>query len=254
MSEEKALDISTPAIFKIVFTVLALIFLYLVRDVIVILFFAIIIASAVSPFANWLEQRKIPRLLGVLILYLALFGLLIFLLSLVVPVISFELGQLTRALPGFISDISGALEKAQQTATTRYFDFFSEIQNLLDGFSQFLQISAGSALNLIVNVFGGVLSFLAVIVISFYFSVMRQGVAGFIKSVLPTKYEDYIIGLWRRAEHKVGRWLQGQLLLALSVGLLVFIGLSLLNVKYALLLGIIAMILEDRKSSCRERV
>jgi predicted PurR-regulated permease PerM len=212
--------------------------------VIVILFFAIIIASAVGPFANWLEQKKIPRLLSVLVLYLALFGLLVFLLSLIVPVISSELGQLTQALPKFISSISGALEKAQQTTTTRYFDFFSEIQNLLDSFSQFLQISSGSVLNLIINVFGGVLSFVAVIVISFYLSVMRQGVAGFIKSVLPAKYEDYIIGLWKRAEHKVGRWLQGQLLLALSVGLFVFIGLSLLNVKYALLLGIVAMILE----------
>lgn len=73
---------------------------------------------------------------------------------------------------------------------------------------------------------------------------MKQGPAGFIRSVLPAKYEDYVISLWKRAEHKVGRWLQAQLLLALSVGFLVFVGLSLLNVKYALLLGIIATILE----------
>jgi predicted PurR-regulated permease PerM len=191
-----------------------------------------------------MEQRKFPRLLGVLLLYLALFGLLIFLLSLIVPFISLELSQLTQALPQFISNLSGALEKAQQTTSTRYFDFFSEIQNLLDGFSQFLQVSAGSALNLVVSIFGGVLSFIAIIIVSFYLSVMKQGPAGFIRSVLPAKYEDYVISLWKRAESKVGRWLQGQLLLALSVGLLVFVGLSLLNVKYALLLGIIAMILE----------
>jgi len=244
LPEQQTLDISTSAIFKVIFVILCFIFLYLIKDVLIILFMAIIIASAVGPFANWLEQRKIPRLLGVLVLYLALFGLLVFLLSLVVPFISLELGQLTQALPKFISNLSGALEKAQQTTTTHYFDFFSEIQNILDSFSQFLQISAGSALNLVINIFGGVLSFAAVIVISFYLSVMRQGPAGFIRSVLPAKYEDYVISLWKRAEHKVGRWLQGQLLLALSVGLFVFIGLSLLNVKYALLLGIVAMVLE----------
>jgi len=244
LAEHQTLDISTTAIFKIAFTILALTFLYLVRNVLVILFFAIIIASAITPFANWLEQKRIPRLLGVLLLYLTFFGLIVFFLSLIVPVISSELSQLTQALPEFISNISGALEKAQQTTTTRYFDFFSEIQNLLDSFSQFLQVSSGSALNLIINVFGGLLSFFAIIVISFYLSVMKQGVAGFIRSVLPTKYEDYIIGLWKRAEHKVGRWLQGQLLLALSVGLIVFVGLSLLKIKYALLLGIVAMILE----------
>jgi predicted PurR-regulated permease PerM len=242
--EQQTLDISTATIFKIVFTILALVFLYLVRNVIVILFFAIIIASAVNPFASWLEQRRIPRILGVLVLYLAIFSLLVFFLSLIIPIVSFELRQLTQALPGFISNISGALEKAQQTTTTRYFDFFSEIQNLLDSFSQFLQFYSGSALNLLVNIFGGILSFFAIIVISFYFSVMKQGVPGFIRSVLPAKYEDYIINLWKRVERKVGRWLQGQLLLALSVGLLVFVGLSLLKVKYALLLGIVAMILE----------
>jgi predicted PurR-regulated permease PerM len=244
LAEHQTLDISTTAIFKIAFTILALAFLYLVRNVLVILFFAIIIASAITPFANWLEQKRIPRLLGVLLLYLTFFGLIVFFLSLIVPVISSELSQLTQALPEFISNISGALERAQQTTTSRYFDFFSEIQNLLDSFSQFLQVSSSSALNLIINVFGGLLSFFAIIVISFYLSVMKQGVAGFIRSILPTKYEDYIISLWKRAEHKVGRWLQGQLLLALSVGLMVFVGLSLLKIKYALLLGIVAMILE----------
>lgn len=244
MAESQTLNISTSTIFKVIFIILCFVFLYLIKDVLIILFMAIIIASAVGPFANWLEQRKIPRLLGVLVLYLALFGLLIFLLSLVVPFISLEIGQLTQALPKFISNLSGALEKAQQTSTTHYFDFFSEIQNLLDSFAQFLQVSAGSALNLVVNIFGGVLSFIAIIIISFYLSVMKQGPAGFIRSVLPAKYEDYIISLWKRAEHKVGRWLQAQILLALSVGFLVFVGLSLFNVKYALLLGIVAMILE----------
>ena len=244
MADHSTIDIHTSAIFKVVFILLGLVFLYLVRDVIVILFLAIIIASAVGPFANWLEEKKIPRLLGVLILYLAFFGLVIFLLSLVVPFLASELGQLTQALPKFVSSLSGALEKAQQTTSSRYFDFFSEIQNLLDSFAQFLQVYSQSAINLVVNIFGGVLSFVAIIIISFYLSVMRRGIIGFISSVLPEKYESYIVGLWKRAEFKVGRWLQGQLLLALSVGLMVFVGLSLLGVKYALLLGILAMVLE----------
>ncbi len=244
MTDRQVIDIHTSAILKVIFIILALVFLYLVRDVIVILFLAIIIASAVGPFANWLEEKKIPRLLGVLFLYLAFFGLVIFLLSLVVPFLASELGQLTQALPKFVSSLSGALEKAQQTTSSRYFDFFSEIQNLLDSFSQFLQVYSQSAINLIVNIFGGVLSFVAIIIISFYLSVMRRGIIGFIGSVLPEKYEDYVVSLWKRAEYKVGRWLQGQLLMALSVGLIVFVGLSFLNVKYALLLGVLAMVLE----------
>ena len=243
-SDHQTIHIETGSIFKIIFIILALVFLYLVRDVIVILFFAIIIASAVGPFANWLEEKKFPRLLGVLLLYLAFFGLVVFLLSLIVPFIAVELGQLTQALPDFIYGLSGALEKAQQTTSSRYFDFFGEIQNTLDSFSQFLVAYSQSAFGLIINIFGGILSFVAIIIISFYLSVMRRGIMGFISSVMPEKYESYVIGLWKRVEFKVGRWLQGQLLLALSVGLMVFVGLSLLNVKYALLLGIVAMVLE----------
>ncbi|MBI4160378.1 MAG: AI-2E family transporter [Candidatus Yanofskybacteria bacterium] len=244
MAERQTIDIPASIIFKIIFIALGFVFLYLVRDVIVILFFAIIIASAISPFGDWLDKKKIPRILGVLALYLAFFGLLIFLISLVAPSLAFELNQLTKTLPEFVSDISGALEKAQQQDSSSYFDFFSEIQNQLDAFSQFLQISSRSAFNLVINIFGGVLSTIGIIVISFYLSVMRRGIFDFIQSVVPEKYETYVISLWKRTEFKVGRWLQGQLLLALTVGLAVFVGLSLFGVKYALLLGILAMALE----------
>ncbi len=218
--------------------------MYLLKDVILILFFAIIVASAVSPFASWLEKRHIPRLLGVLLLYLIVFGLILFLMSLVIPFFSIEVSELTQALPKFFNTLSGALDQVQQTTSTSYFDFLSEIQNLLDSFSQFLQVSSQSAINLIIGVFGGVLSFVSVVVISFYLSVTPHGITSFIRSVMPSKYEDYLIDLWHRSERKVGRWMQGQLLLALSVGLFVFIGLSLFGVKYALILAILAMVLE----------
>lgn len=238
------ISISTSTIMKVVFTLLLFVFVYLLRDVLIILFLAIVIASAIGPFTNWLEGKKVPRILSVLMLYVAFFSLFILLLSLVVPIISFEINQLSQALPKFVSNISGALEKAQQSANNRYFDFLGEMQNFLDSFSSLLQASSQSVISLVISIFGGLFSFLAVIVISFYLSIMRQGISGFIDSIVPEKYEGYIVSLWKRSEHKVGRWLQGQLLLSLSVGLFVFVGLSLLNVKYALLLGIIAMLLE----------
>ncbi len=246
MAERQALDIHIHAatIIKIIVIILFFLFLYLLRDVILILILSIIIASAVSPFADWLQKNKIPRLLGVLFLYLTFFSLVIFLLSLIVPFVSLQISDLTQALPKFIASISGALEKAQESTNSRYFDFLSEVQNILDNFSGFLQASSQSVLNILINIFGGVLSFLAIIVISFYLSVMKQGITSFLESVVPEKYENYVTGLWQRAERKVGRWFQGQLLLAMTVGLIVFVGLSLFQIKYALVLGIVAMMLE----------
>ena len=73
---------------------------------------------------------------------------------------------------------------------------------------------------------------------------MKKGIETFLGSVVPEKYEGYVIDLWKRSELKVGRWMQGQLLLALMVGLVVYIGLSIIGIKYALALGILAMVLE----------
>jgi predicted PurR-regulated permease PerM len=73
---------------------------------------------------------------------------------------------------------------------------------------------------------------------------MKNGIENFLASVVPERYEDYVTDLWRRVEVKVGLWLQGQMLLALIVGLLVFVGLTLLKVKFALLFGLLAMALE----------
>ncbi|MEK7615945.1 MAG: AI-2E family transporter [Patescibacteria group bacterium] len=231
------LEIEAKTVIKIILVILAFLFLYLLRDVLMVLLFSIIIASAVSPFASWLESKRVPRMVGVMLFYVLFFGLLVAFLSLAIPIVASELNQLTQTLPKLF-------EQVQQAGSSRYVDFVTEIQNFLESSSQFLQTTSSSIFSLLIDIFGGLISFISIIVISFYFSVMKQGVATFFKSILPATHEGYAIGLWKRAEAKVGKWLQGQLLLALIVGFVVFVGLSLLNVKYALLLGIIAMIFE----------
>lgn len=242
-AEKLNIDIQTAAILKIIFLIIIFWVLYLLRDILMILLLAIMIASAVGPFATWLDKKRFPRLLGVFLLYIVIFGLIFFLLSLVIPIVSGELSQLNAVVEQFVNTISGVLDKAQST-TNRYFDFLGEVQNLLEGSSQYLQALSQSVVGLVVDIFGGIFSFFAVIIISFYLSVMRRGIDTFIKSIVPEAYEDYVLNLWLKTEHKVGRWFQAQLLLALIVGLAVFIGLSLLDVRFALLLAILAMALE----------
>lgn len=243
-NQATTIRVETATFVKAIVVVLAILFLYLLKDVIFILFAAIVIASAVSPFANWMESKRIPRLLAVLVLYVALFSLVGFLLSLVIPIVSYELNQLTQTLPELLSSASSALQNAQQSGSLWYSHGISQLQNVLNSLAQSLNFSPQSALNFIIGTFERIISFIAIIVISFYFSVMRQGVMSFFGSVIPERFEPYVVNLWKRSEAKVGKWLQGQMLLALSMGLIVFVGLSLLHIKYALLLGIIALVLE----------
>ena len=235
--------ISTGTILRGILLILFFVFLYVLKDVIIIFLFAIIIASAITPFADWFDNRGFPRLLGVLLLFLVVSGLIIFLLSLVVPYIAGEVSQLSVTLPAVVERVSTSLEDVQK-GSPQYFDFVSEIQNILDSFSIFLQQSSQSVVSIIVRIFGGIMSFIAVLVISFYLSVMKRGIENFIESVVPAHQEAYIMDLWKRSEAKVGRWIQGQLLLALIVGLAVYIGLELMGIKFALLMGMLAMILE----------
>ena len=223
--------------------ILFFIFLYVLKDVIIIFLFAIIIASAISPFANWLDSKGFPRLLGVLILYLLLFGLFVLILSLIVPYVADEISQLSTTLPKIVERVSTSLENVQKESP-QYLDFISELQNILDSFSIYLQQSSQSVISIVINVFGGVMSFIAIVVISFYLSVMKRGIENFIESVVPAKQEAYVMDLWKRAELKVGRWLQGQLLLCLIIGLTTYIGLSLMGIRFALILSVIAGALE----------
>src|SRR3989344_6129868 len=164
MSEPRQiLDISTATIFKFVIIVLFFILLYLVRQVLYILLFAIII---------------------------------VFILTLVIPFVSQEIGQLTDDLPRFIAKITASLEIIK--GETGSFDIIGQLQTLLDSFSQFLQQSSQSAVGFIINIFGGVISFFGIVVISFYLSVMKKGIDTFLQSVVPDKYESYVVELWHR--------------------------------------------------------
>ena len=80
-------------------------------------------------------------------------------------------------------------------------------------------VIAGSCTKAASTVFGGVFSFILIIVFSFYFAVLETGVDDFLRIVTPRKYEAYVLDLWRRSRHKIGLWMQGQLLLALVFNL-----------------------------------
>lgn len=243
MPDHVHIEINTSTIVRAVLIILFFIFLYILKDVLIIFLFALIIASAISPFANWLDEKKFPRLLGVLLLFLVILSLIVALLSLIIPYVSQDISQLTSTLPQLVTKVSTSLEKVQQ-GSPQYLDFLSEIQNILQGFSDYLQQSSQSIIGLVISIFGGVMSAIAILIISFYLSVTKNGIESFLGSIVPEKYENYAINLWKRAEFKVGLWLQGQLLLGLIMGLLVYVGLSLMDIKFALILGFLAAILE----------
>ena len=84
--------------------------------------------------------------------------------------------------------------------------------------------------------------------LSFYLAVQEDGVGTFLKFVLPDRHEKYVIGLWKRVQAKIGLWMQGQLILAVVVGLLVYLVLAIfgqtLHVGNPVLLAFLAGVFE----------
>ena len=79
---------------------------------------------------------------------------------------------------------------------------------------------------------------------SFYFSIQEKGIEDFLRIIIPIQYEDYVVDLWERSRRKIALWMKGQVVLGFVVAVLTYLTLSLLGIEYALLLSIIAGIME----------
>lgn len=223
---------------------------YLLKDLILIVLLSIIIASSVEPVTRWFVERKIPRILGVILIYLTLTGVIIgSVFYLLIPLLS-ESTDVLKNLPSYLSS-----QTVEQSLPTTGFlgeqsSFVSGIKSAINieevvlGINAMIEGFSTGAFNTIAYVFGGVVSFVLMIVLSFYLSVDENGVAKFLRIITPLKHEKYILNLWGRAQAKIGLWMQGQLILAVIIGMLVYLGLTLLSVPNALLLAFLAALFE----------
>lgn len=116
--------------------------------------------------------------------------------------------------------------------------------DLIKNFQGILSHFSSGFVNTMSAVFGGILSFVLIIVLSFYLAVQEDGVVNFLKVITPLRDEKYIISLWKRSQRKIGYWMQGQILLGVIVGVLIYLGLTILGVKNALLLSVFAAFFE----------
>ena len=93
---------------KIILIILLLVFLYLVRNIVAIVFFSIIIAAAVSPVSEWFDKHKIPKVLGVLFIYLIALSVLGLAFYLVVPTMISEMGNFANTFPTYLEQFTSS--------------------------------------------------------------------------------------------------------------------------------------------------
>ncbi|PIR46927.1 MAG: hypothetical protein COV07_01685 [Candidatus Vogelbacteria bacterium CG10_big_fil_rev_8_21_14_0_10_45_14] len=242
-------SVSTGTMIRAVLVVVAFLLLWYLRDILLSVLTAIVVASAAQPFANWFMKRlRFPRVLSVIVVYLVLISVFGFLLYAFIPPVADEIVRFTATLPERIENLSLISEKfGGSLAGERLSSIITEkLQNsdLVGSLGAFFSGAGGNVAGTAGALFGGFFTFTLIVVLSFYFAVQEKGIENFLRLVVPSSHEDYAVSLWQRSQKKIGLWMQGQLLLALIIGIFVYLGLSIFGVPYALLLAILAAVME----------
>ncbi|MCX6785887.1 MAG: AI-2E family transporter [Candidatus Komeilibacteria bacterium] len=235
------INISTETFFRLLIILAVLIFLFLIKEIVVVILVALILAAGFDPWVDWLQRHKIPRTVGILFIYLILFSFVALALILIVPLISNEVSQLSENFPLYYEKISGAIQNFNGPGN---FTAEGQLQTGLANLSQNLPGTISNVFSTLIDIFGGIFSFFLVLVITFYLTVHEEGMKNFIKSLTPVKGQPYLTHLYSRIQLKMGQWLRGQIVLSLVIFILDFIGLTILNMPYALILAFLAALLE----------
>lgn len=242
MTPPQSVNISTATFIKAVLIVLGIWFLWFVRDVVAIFIASLLLSSLIEPFAATLHARHIPRALAVLIVYTVLLMLVSLLIVLLVPAVTEQGGQLLSHLPTSYTEAATSFGNLQQFSQNVGLtdSLTSSLASLQETFSN----SVSSVFSTVKGVMVGVVATFIVMVLAFYMVVEEEKVRKYFRSLAPIEYQPYVGHLMKKMQKKMGEWLRGQLILAFVVGTLIFIGLTILGVPYALLLALMAGVLE----------
>ncbi|MFY9463017.1 MAG: AI-2E family transporter [Candidatus Sungiibacteriota bacterium] len=227
---------------RFVLVLLAFAALYLVWDIVMALFFAVIVASAIEPAIEWFKRYRMPRILSVVLIYFAIALAFFFLIYLVVPLILEEFRTLAVGYPLLQDQIRQSVNEAGSLPFLP--DFHLDAEALFSLPDQYIQRLGGGVISFIAMMFGGIFSFVLVVVFSFYLAAQEKGIETFLRLAIPLQHEAYAINLWERSQKKLGRWFRSQMLLGAIVGILIFFGLTLLGVPNAFLFALIAAVFE----------
>lgn len=244
------ISITTGTMIRIGLVAIGFFLIWYLRDLMLVILTSIVIASFVEEAIPLFKKIRINRVFGVAIIYifsaLAFAGMFYFFAPLFITEVYNFSTLLASYFPNspFIQYFQNeAFAGAKDIVASLSGDGFS-ITNLIDSSKAFLgNISSGFIQTLAVA-FGSIFNVVLIVIISFYLSVQEKGIENFLRIIIPLEYEDYAVDLWNRSRRKIALWMKGQLMIAFLIAVLIYIVLSLLGIQYALLLALIAGLME----------
>ncbi|MDO8566473.1 MAG: AI-2E family transporter [Candidatus Moranbacteria bacterium] len=241
MSDERV-AIGTNIAVRLALVVLAAYFLYFVRDVVLVVLFAILTAAALSPAINKLREWHLSRAAAVIIVYAVLFLGGVALLVILLPLFFSEVKEFLENWPEYVKRLDSFLSNLQVYLSTLGIDFQKD---------QFFQDIEGNVAGWLSHIFSTTLglfqSFIHLIgffFLALYLSLEERGIEKFFLLLTPKEYHTQAFSIASRMQGKVSQWLVGQALLMLIAFVMYYIGLTVLHVPYALAIAFFGGIME----------
>lgn len=231
--EPKKFDVAWEAILKITVAAICLYILYNVRDILIWLLFAVVLSILFNPAIGYLKKKKVPRVLGAILVYVSFFGLMSLSIYLMVPVFTYEIQQFIQAFPQYFEKISPSLRGLG-------FDAFQDFSNFIHSFKASVESMGDNVFNGIIIFFGGLSSTLFVIVTAFFLSLEDRSIEKTLMVLFPKRYEAYALSLFERCEKKVTGWFGGRILACIFIGVATYIALLVFRVSYPFTLALFA--------------
>ncbi|WP_423188562.1 AI-2E family transporter [Alkalibacterium sp. f15] len=220
--------------------------LVLVSNVLVPFVIALLLYYLFSPFVDFLEKHKVKRVYGVGILFLLLIGLMTLGIALLFPLLR---DQVTNFVDDFPSFIDSFLESI--TGWVANLPFGEDIESFIqegesfvagipDNIDQYLSEGFSGLSSVVSSVTNIVVTIVTFPIILFFLLKDEQRFLNAVLSVSPPKWREDLVRVTSEVNSQVGAYVKGQLIIATSIGVMMFIGFSIIGLEYNGVLAVIA--------------
>ncbi len=231
----------------LVFVALSFWLLYRFSQVVFILFIAIVMGTVIRPVVAWLHRRGLPRIAGVILVCFLLLIVIIGFALLLFPLIVEQGTTIAAALPGYYQNLREWMVNDPNQWIVRLSEFLPATLPGLEPVAQTGQqmlASAGQALGYVGSAAKAILMATAILLLAFHWTLDGPRTIRSLLLLLPKDQRESISELISAMETKVGFYIAGQGLLCLVIGILALVAYLLIGLPNALVLALVAGVLE----------
>jgi predicted PurR-regulated permease PerM len=243
MSEQRK-AISLSDLLLIVATFFVVVLLWQLRSLLVTLMIAVVLAAAIAPIVNAAEKLRIPRWLGVIVVYVSLIAGLVGAGLIIGPSVSEQIQRLVSKLPIYLDNLWMAAENlalrlgiTQIESVEQFFDIQSLTNWLFRSSQQLLVRSFGFTRGFI----GGIVNLILALVMSAYMVAGSKNLIQGLVRLFPQPWDERLATQVAPISRRMGGYIQGRVLVSAILGFVITLGLRILGLsEFALALGVIA--------------